>query len=329
MNRIGLGSMSSGYSSKSGNDLATALRLNDIVASTGAGSGPSYFCLFGKVSEAQQHHVGMDEDAVHMKGPAELIRADLFNALPDYMVPGRLVIVNDMPKSASGKVDVQALKRSQAFQLADRERPFVAARNEVEATVCRIWRDVLALEEVSVNDDFFELGGNSIQAVSLARAINREFGTALPIQVIFSTPTVEKLGALVGGEGAVAATSRAILLAGQGDARQVFCWPGLGGYPMNLRRLGEAVAGAGRFYGLQALGINANEKAFDSIEAMAAADLQLIRGIQPCGPYELWGYSFGARVAYEVAHQLEQQAKRFAASCCWHPVRPAWPTRSR
>ncbi|AKJ31885.1 peptide synthetase [Caldimonas brevitalea] len=326
MNRIGFGTMSSGYSSKSGNDLATALRLNDIIAVAGRRSGPSYFCVFGKISAEQAAHLGMDEDAVHMKGPAELIRADLFNSLPDYMVPGRIVIVNQMPHSASGKVDVATLKRSDVFQLADMERPFVAPRNAVESAVAQIWRDILGLEEVSVTDDFFELGGNSIQAVAIARAVNRRFGSSLPIQVIFSVPTVEKLSAVVGGS-ATQTSSRAILLAGRATGRStVFCWPGLGGYPMNLRRLAEAVTGDdGRFYGMQSLGINAGETAFVSIEAMAAADVQLIRSLQPDGPYVLWGYSFGARVAYEVAYQLEQQGHDVSRVVLLAPGSPQLP----
>lgn len=327
MNRVGLGTMSSGYSSKSGNDLATALRLNDIVADAGLPSGPSYFCLFGKISPAQAAHEGMDEDAVHMRGPAELIRADLFTSLPDYMVPGRIAIVNKMPHSASGKVDVAALKRSEAFQLKEQERPSVAPRNATEAAVAQIWRDILALEELSVEDDFFELGGNSIQAVAIAHALNRRFGTQLPIQVIFTRPTVAALSAAVSG-GAQDGGKRAILLAGQGasDAdRQVFCWPGLGGYPMNLRRLGEAVAGKGRFYGMQAQGINAGEQAFASIEALASADVQLIRSLQARGPYALWGYSFGARVAYEVAYQLEQAGEAVSELVLLAPGSPRLP----
>jgi thioesterase domain-containing protein/acyl carrier protein len=240
------------------------------------------------------------------------------------MVPGRLFIVDRMPQSASGKVDVAALKQSEAFQLADQERPFVAPRNATEAEVCRIWRDVLGLDTVSVADDFFELGGNSIQAVSIARATNRHFGTSLPVQVIFSASSVEKLSALLGAEGSDAG-SRAILLAGQGDARNIFCWPGLGGYPMNLRHLGEAVAGNGRFYGMQSIGINAGEAPFDSIEAMAAEDVRLIRHLQPSGPYELWGYSFGARVAYEVAHQLQRQGEQVRRVVLLAPGSPQLP----
>jgi amino acid adenylation domain-containing protein len=324
MNRIGVGTMSSGYSSKSGNNLATACRLDDILEQAGHQAGPSYFCLLGSISAEQAQHVGMDEDAVHMKGPAELIRADLYNALPDYMVPGRIVIVNKMPHSSSGKVDVAALKHSEAFQLSDKERALLAPRNNVEAGIAMIWHAILGLEQVSVDDDFFELGGNSIQAVAITRAINRQFAASLPIQAIFSAPTVEQLALSVSG-GDARKVSRAIRLAGEGAGRTVFCWPGLGGYPMNLRQLGEAVTTDGRFYGTQSRGINAGETPFDSIEAMAAEDVELIRAIAPHGPYTLWGYSFGARVAYEVAYQLEQMGESVERLVLLAPGSPLLP----
>jgi len=324
MNRLGFGSMSSGYSSKSGNNLATALRLNDIISDAGRKAGPSYFCLFGKISAAQVSHIGMDEDAVHMKGPAELIRADLLNSLPDYMVPGRMIIVNQMPHSASGKVDVHALKQSADFQLADQEQPFVLARDETEQAISQIWCHILGLEQVSIVDDFFALGGNSIQAVAIARAINRQFAVDLPIQLIFSAPTIETLAQAVSG-GEVQTASRAIVLAGHTGHHATFCWPGLGGYPMNLRQLGEAMAGDSRFYGMQSHGINAGETAYSSIEAMASEDVQLIRSLQPRGPYALWGYSFGARVAYEVAYQLEQQGETVSELVLLAPGSPQLP----
>lgn len=323
MNRIGFGTMSSGYSSHTGNPLATASRLDDIIGQAGRPSGPSYFCVLGKISAEQALHVGMDEDAVHMKGPAELIRADLYNALPDYMVPGKITIVNQMPLSSSGKVDVAKLKNSDAFALADQERALVAPRNSVEADIVTIWQAILGLETVSVDDDFFEVGGSSIQAVAIARAINRQCGASLPIQVIFGAPTVEKLALAVSGGAPTA--SRAIRLAGQCTGRTVFCWPGLGGYPMNLRALAEAVAADGAFYGIQSCGINAGESAFDSIAAMAAEDVRLILSIQPQGPYTLWGYSFGARVAYEVASQLERAGATVSELVLLAPGSPQLP----
>lgn len=101
----------------------------------------------------------------------------------------------------------------------------------------------------------------------------------------------------------------------------MFCWPGLGGYPMNLRALGQE---SGRpFHGIQAHGINPGETPFATIAETAAADLAEIRRVQPEGPYSLWGYSFGARVAFETAWQLEQayqQVRELVLICPGNPT---------
>lgn len=79
---------------------------------------------------------------------------------------------------------------------------------------------------------------------------------------------------------------------------------------MNLRLLGGQVALDRPFFGVQAHGINAGETPYATIREMASADLRELRRVQPSGPYTLWGYSFGARVAFEAAWQLEQAGEK-------------------
>ncbi|MEU7480738.1 amino acid adenylation domain-containing protein [Lentzea sp. NPDC042327] len=302
-NDVDLGFMSSGYSSKSGNDLPSAKRINGVLADLGEAPGPSYFFLGGKVSYAQRRSPGMNEDVVHMKGPAELIRDDLVNFLPDYMIPNKVVVLDALPVTANGKIDVKALEKSDKTNADDNDRPFVAPRTTTERRVSELWKKLMKRETVSTHDDFFETGGNSLIAVGLVNRINKDFGTSLPLQVLFESPTIEQLSRRVDGvhEGPI---SRLVPMSSGGTGAPVFCWPGLGGYPMNLRTL--ASKSEKTFYGVQAHGINEGETPYRTIREMAAADVEAIKKVQPEGPYTLWGYSFGARVAFETAHQLEQ-----------------------
>jgi thioesterase domain-containing protein len=164
-------------------------------------------------------------------------------------------------------------------------------------------------DTVSVQDDFFESGGNSLIAVGLINKINREFQSSLPLQVLFESPTIEKLALRVDGENAEA-SSRLVRLQAEGSRKPIYCWPGLGGYTMNLRLLASKIAIDQPFYGVQAHGINKDETPYPTIKEMAAEDIKVIKRLQPVGPYTLWGYSFGARVAFEAAYQLEQAGER-------------------
>ncbi|MGQ5639010.1 MULTISPECIES: non-ribosomal peptide synthetase family protein [unclassified Streptomyces] len=304
-NALSLGFMSSGYSSKTGHPLPAARRVDDILASCAIPTGPSYFVLGGKVSEEQIRSEGMNEDAVHMKGPAELIRDDLAERLPDYMVPNRVLVLDRLPLTANGKVDAKALASSEQVRSADSGRPFVAPATPVERWLAETWAKALKYDDVSVEDDFFASGGNSLIAVALVNRVNREFGLCLPLQVVFEHPRLADLAARI-ENGGTAPSSRLVPLHTDATGRPVFCWPGLGGYPMNLRLLAREAAAGRPFYGIQAHGINAGETPYPTIREMAAADVADILRTQPQGPYSLWGYSFGARVALETAWQLEQ-----------------------
>ncbi|GAA0742127.1 amino acid adenylation domain-containing protein [Dactylosporangium roseum] len=309
MNDLDLGFMSAGYSSHSGDDLPSARRIDAILRGLGRHTGPSYFFVGGRVSHEQRRHEGMNEDIVHMRGPAEMIRDDLINFLPHYMIPNKVVILDALPTTANGKIDVQALAESKVTDVDRGDHPFVAPRTHAERRIAELWQQAMKRDSVSVLDDFFASGGNSLIAVGLVNRLNREFQAELPLQVLFEAPTIEKLARRLERADAEP-LSRLVPLQPDGPGRPIFCWPGLGGYPMNLRLLAERMGAHRPFFGVQAHGINAGELPYPTIREMAAADAEIIKRAQPDGPITLWGYSFGARVAFETAYQLEQAGRR-------------------
>jgi amino acid adenylation domain-containing protein len=309
MNDDNLGFMSAGYSSRTGNDLPSATRMAAILRAHGEHPRPSYFSVGGRVSDEQVRSEGMKEDSVHMRGPTEMIRDDLVRFLPDYMMPNKVTVLDRLPLTANGKIDGRALKTVAKAQSMLAEGPVVAPRTAVEARIGELWKQYLKRDVVSVSEDFFAAGGNSLVAVQLVNRLNEEFRTSLPLQVLFAAPTIEKLATQV-ESGDAEPPSRLVRLQPDGSREPVYCWPGLGGYTMNLRLLAERVDLDRPVFGIQAYGINRRETPYPTIEQMAAADLAMIRKAQPEGPYTLWGYSFGARVALETAFQLERSGQR-------------------
>ncbi|MFF7974408.1 amino acid adenylation domain-containing protein [Streptomyces sp. NPDC007905] len=309
MNGLNLGFMSSGYSSRTGNDLPAAKRLNRILTDCGLPTGPSYFFVGGRVSDEQLRGEDMKEDVVHMQGPAELIKEDLAGLLPRYMLPNRIIVLDRLPLTANGKIDSKALEASQQGELSLAPRMFVAPRTRSERRLRDLWQTVLKQEQISVTDDFFELGGNSLLAVTLVNRMNKAFEGTLPLQVLFDAPTVEKLAARLDAESSEPLT-RLVPLQPEGTGTPIHCWPGLGGYPMNLRPLAAALGKDRPVHGIQAHGINRGEDPWTTVREMAMADVEAILSVQPEGPYILCGYSFGARVAFEAARQMEQAGLR-------------------
>lgn len=309
-----MGLMTSGYSSETGNDLPTARVLYKLL---GADCGASYFCVGGRISLTQKLSEGMKEDSVHMRGPTEILRDDLETFLPVYMLPNKILVLDKLPQTVNGKIDLKQLAMRD-IDLA--RKTIVEPRNKTESHIARIWEEKLKRSQFSVDDNFFEVGGNSLIAVAMVAAINKQLGCRLPVQAIFTAPTIEKLARQADAQAESA--SRLIPLQPRGRQSPVFCWPGLGGYCMNLRTLAVSLTTQRPFFGIQASGINPGEQIDGTIKAMAARDIELIKQQQPHGPYTLWGYSFGARVAFEAAWQLEQAGETVEALILIAPGSP-------
>ncbi|WP_282091797.1 amino acid adenylation domain-containing protein [Epibacterium ulvae] len=325
-NTLGLGFMSSGYSSHSGHPLPAARRLDRILSDCEIEAGPMYFFMGGQVNPAQISSQGMHEDAVHMEGPAEMIRKQLKRSLPDYMIPNNVVIFDKIPITANGKVDHKAVKTAPQLREALAPRPYVAPQGETQIRLAALWSELLNVEEISQDDDFFLLGGNSLGAISLLHRIANLFGCKLPTQSIFEHSVLRELAKEIERNCAnrqQAPQSRLVKLNQQETGQPIFIWPGLGGYPMKLRALAQELDRP--VFGVQARGLNEGEIPASTIAEMAREDLAELTVQYPDGPITLWGYSFGARVAFEAAWQLEQQGRELDQLVLICPGNPSLP----
>jgi amino acid adenylation domain-containing protein len=129
--------------------------------------------------------------------PAEL-RRWLRRHLPDAMVPPEFVFVDDFPRTPNGKLDRRALPAPPLPGVAG-DRELEPPRTEAERELAAIWREVLRVDEVSVRDDFFDLGGHSMAALQVVEAIAERLGVDLPADVVFDAPTLAELAAAVAG----------------------------------------------------------------------------------------------------------------------------------
>ena len=125
---------------------------------------------------------------------AASLRAALRGSLPEYMVPGAIVVLDALPLTPNGKIDRRALP---APETRAGEGGYVAPRTAEEEAMAAIWADLLRVERVGVHDGFFELGGHSLLATRLVSRVRLDMGVDLPLRALFETPTVETLAARV------------------------------------------------------------------------------------------------------------------------------------
>src|SRR5205807_2425596 len=114
--------------------------------------------------------------------------------LPEYMVPAAFVMMDALPLTSNGKIDRKALP---APELGSRRQSFVPPRNPVEQFLAQIWREVLGVEQIGVNDDFFAMGGHSLHATQVAARIRDSFAVEIPLRKLFEATTIAQLAALI------------------------------------------------------------------------------------------------------------------------------------
>ena len=134
--------------------------------------------------------------SVFMRKLAPHLQAYLGERLPQYMVPGAYLLLEELPLNANGKVDRNALPMPE-MDRSDSEGAFVAPRTEQERRIAELFSEVLGTSRVGVNDSFFNLGGHSLLATQLISRIRESCGVDCPLRVFFENPTVGGLAEAV------------------------------------------------------------------------------------------------------------------------------------
>jgi amino acid adenylation domain-containing protein len=238
------------------------------------------------------------------------LREFLKRRLPEYMIPSAFVMMETLPLTPNGKVDRRALP-SPGAMLEETGGTFVPPRNALELQLARVWEEVLKVQPISVTDNFFELGGHSLSAVHLMARVRHLFGADLPLAVLFEGGTIKSLAAILRQQDTQSSSPLVGIQTG-GAKRPFFCVHPAGGNIICYISLAHRLGLDQPLYGLQARGLDGRHEPLKSIEEMAAYYLEAVRGIQPCGPYLLGGWSLGGALAFEMARQLECQGEEIA-----------------
>ncbi|WP_444546339.1 amino acid adenylation domain-containing protein [Archangium lansingense] len=235
------------------------------------------------------------------------LRQSAREKLPEYMVPSAFVVLEVLPLTPNGKVDRKALPAPEGLR-PTLESSFVAPRDALELQLVRIWEELLGLQPVGLQSNFFEQGGHSLLGMRLMSMIRERLGRSLPVAALFQSPTLEELAVRL--RQAPGRVSPLVPLSTGGSGRPFFCVHPVSGtvlpYVELARRLGSEVP----FYALQSPGIEGERTPLETIESMAECYLEALRAVQPVGPYRLGGWSLGGLVAFEMARLLEQRGEQ-------------------
>ncbi|NHC44586.1 alpha/beta fold hydrolase [Motilibacter aurantiacus] len=229
--------------------------------------------------------------------PAAL-RGRLARRLPGYMLPDSITILDELPGLPGGKVDRSALPEP----ALRRERPAAAASSQLEAALVAVWQEVLG-REVGADDDFFDLGGDSLRAARAFALMKARLGYDRPISLLLDAPTVALLAAAL--EAGVDGWEPLVPVRVAGEKPPVFLVHGGGGNVLFARRLAQGLPDGHPVYAFQAPTLSGRASEERTLEELAARYVAEARRCAPDGPYLLFGYSLGGVIAFEMALQLQ------------------------
>jgi len=249
----------------------------------------------------------MDEDELTQ------LRKYLFTRLPDYMVPSKIIRLDEMPVTFTGKLDRRELQQrsvdsgwrnppGRVTGLSDKES---CAKTGLERHLVKIWEQLLDYESIGVCDDFFTLGGSSLLAVHMLDEVERKFGKRLPMDTLwFGEATISRLARVLELDEQSYRWPALVPIKPGGDQVPLFCVHTKGGNLFHYDELAAALPDYVPVYGLQAQGIYGSEKLHHTIEGIASHCIKTMRKYRPEGPYHIVGYSSAGVVAYEMTQQL-------------------------
>jgi len=228
------------------------------------------------------------------------LRTDLRARLPVYMVPPTIVQVTELPRTERGKIDHAALQAAHGQRLRPEARP---PRTDLEIYIANIWRNVLGIRDFGIDDDFFELGGDSL-AVEEVLAELQKLGPDLPTATFISSPTVAGLAAAAEGGAATRLGGGVVEMRHVEGAATLFCFAGAGGIALAFERMVRDLDLDLQVYGVQMHALEYRGIPDCTVNRAVARFLRTFPTLDARGPLVLAGHSYGGTVAFEVARQL-------------------------
>ncbi len=252
------------------------------------------------------------------------LRNFLGQKIPDYMLPTHFLFVESFPMTPSGKVDRGALIIPDA-DAGIIQTVYRAPGNELEKKLVDIWKNILGVKRVGVNDDFFNLGGHSLAALRLVNQIRDKLHYELPLEIIFQAPSVAQQARIIQTGIKEKNWSSLVAVQPNGFKLPFFCISPTVIDVVTYSNLSQYLDPSQPFY---ALYVRKSKQFQDAVRKNGDVIDQFIRDvqkIQPKGPYLLGGYSAGGKLAIEMALRLQDRGEVVNRVVLFDSFAPGYP----
>jgi len=238
--------------------------------------------------------------------------------LADFKIPRRIIIVDDIPKGPTGKPQRIGLAEKLGIIVSDYTKTdikekFMPPRTYLEKKLAAIWSQILKVEQISIYDNFFYLGGDSLLAAQVIAQIRSEIRSDLSLLDFFDKPTIANIASIIKTTGQITRKQSSVLVtiqSGKANLKPLFCIHGCDGNVLIYSSLMRYLSSDQPVYGLRMQGLYGERKPHSRFDEMASHYVREIRTVQPEGPYQIIGVRDGGWVAMEVGRQLLEQGEK-------------------
>jgi amino acid adenylation domain-containing protein len=227
--------------------------------------------------------------------------------LPGYMLPTSIRQVDNIPFNFNGKVDTDKLFNN--LSMIDSNNHPVAPKTPLEETVFVIWKTLFERDDISIYDNFFDLGGNSVMAVKMLSMLKRDTNKHVSFLLLNQFPTIEPLAKLLAKPNILEIPNILIPIKPGGRKTPIYLINGGGLVADGFFNLSDELDEDQPVFGFQSNGYNNNGTPFKTIEDIASFYIKNLLSENAYGPYCLAGYSLGGIIAFEMAKQLKALGK--------------------
>jgi amino acid adenylation domain-containing protein len=236
------------------------------------------------------------------------LRRFLEQSLPDYSVPSQFVFLSAFPRLPNNKVNRRELPEPE--RLRDRNAPGSTPREGLEQRLAAIWEQLLDARRLGREDDFFDVGGDSLLAARMVAMIEDQLGVVVPSSLFMESPTIAQLARLMEGETSPVYPRYIVPIQPLGSRVPFFCFGAGSAFRSLARRLG---------WDQPFFGVSLDQSDLQwlapgtTLQEIVQRMLKSVRAFQPAGPYCLGGHSMYGLYAYEAACQLQAEGQAVAS----------------
>lgn len=248
--------------------------------------------------------------------------------LADYKVPVAIHFVEAIPLTSTGKISRVGLAQRLGLMVpaAKSSTAIEPPTSPTQIRIASIFTNMLNRAVDDVDLDFIASGGDSLQAMNLTLELERQFGRSIPLSAISAGASVRKIATIIENDGWKPTPGEPVIFRPPSDVKPtLFCMPGVGGNVSCYAAIACRLPKDQPLVGLPLPGTDGLEAPLSNVGAIASRFVQMIRELQPRGPYLLAGYSFGGRVAFEVARQLITAGQSVGRLLILDTPGPNWP----